>query len=36
LIESGVKKISPTRYEVRHANWRPTRDLHVLIIEPAS
>jgi hypothetical protein len=35
FCEAGVKKISPTRYEVRHANWRPTRDLHVLIIEPA-
>ena len=30
----GVKKIGPTQYEVRHTNWRPTRDLHVLIIEP--
>lgn len=30
----GVRKISPTGYEVRHRNWRPTRDLHVLIIEP--
>jgi len=36
FCESGVKKISPTQYEVRHSNWRPTRDLHVLIIEPAS
>jgi len=34
FCETGVKKISPTRYEVRHTNWRPTRDLHVLIIEP--
>jgi hypothetical protein len=34
FCETGVKKISPTQYEVRHANWRPTRDLHVLIIEP--
>ena len=31
FCESGVKKISPTQYEVRHRNWRPTRDLHVLI-----
>ena len=31
---TGVKKISPTQYEVRHANWRPASDLHVLIIEP--
>ena len=36
FCETGVKKISPTQYEVRRANWRPTRDLHVLIIEPAS
>ena len=34
FCESGVKKISPTQFEVRHDNWRPTRDLHVLIIEP--
>ena len=32
---AGVRKISPTRFEVRHKNWRPTRDLHVLIIEPS-
>ncbi len=31
---TGVKKISPTQYEVRRTNWRPTSDLHVLIIEP--
>ena len=36
FCETGVKKISPTQYEVRHNNWRPTRDLHVLIIEPRS
>lgn len=30
----GVRKISPTKYEVQHREWRPTRDLHVLIIEP--
>ena len=30
----GVRKISPTQFEVRKRNWRPTRDLHVLIIEP--
>jgi len=34
FCEEGVKKIGPTQYEVRHSNWRPTRDLHVLIIEP--
>jgi hypothetical protein len=34
FCETGIRKISPTRFEVRHKNWRPTRDLHVLIIEP--
>jgi hypothetical protein len=34
FCESGVKKIGPTQYEVRRSNWRPTRDLHILIIEP--
>jgi hypothetical protein len=34
FCESGVRKISPTRFEVRHRNWRPTRDLNVIIIEP--
>jgi len=36
FCETNVKKISSTQYEVRHSNWRPTRDLHVLIIEPRS
>ena len=30
----GVKRISPTQFEMRKANWRPTRDLEVLILEP--
>jgi len=30
----GVRKISPTRFEVRHRNWRPDRDLKVLIATP--
>lgn len=34
FCEDGVKKISPTQFEVTRTNWRPTRDLHVLIIEP--
>jgi len=34
FCETGVKKISPTQYEVRHSNWTPKRDLHVLIIQP--
>jgi hypothetical protein len=28
----GVRRISPTRFEVRHRNWRPARDLAVLIV----
>jgi hypothetical protein len=31
----GVRKISPTRFEMVKANWVPTRDLKVLIVEPA-
>lgn len=30
----GVRRISPTQFEVRHRNWRPTRDLAVLIVRP--
>jgi hypothetical protein len=30
----GVRKISPTQFEMRKRNWRPTRDLEVLILEP--
>ena len=30
----GVRKISPTRFEVRHTDWRPDRDLQVLILVP--
>jgi hypothetical protein len=30
----GVRKISPTRFEVRHRNWRPDRDLDILIVQP--
>jgi hypothetical protein len=30
----GVRKISPTQFEVRHRNWRPDRDLDILIIHP--
>ena len=36
FCESGVRNISPTQFEVRRKNWRPTRDLNVLIIEPQS
>jgi hypothetical protein len=34
FCETGVRRISPTQFEVRHRNWRPTRDLHVLIVQP--
>ena len=30
----GVRRIGPTRFEMRRRNWRPTRDLHVLILQP--
>jgi Domain of unknown function (DUF4424) len=30
----GVRRISPTQFEVRHRNWRPDRDLEVLIVQP--
>jgi hypothetical protein len=28
----GVRRISPTQFEIRRRNWRPTRDLHVLFL----
>jgi hypothetical protein len=31
----GVKRIAPTRFEVRKTAFRPTRDLSILILEPA-
>ena len=30
----GVRRLSPTQFEVRHRNWRPDRDLAVLIVAP--
>ncbi|MFL6846412.1 MAG: DUF4424 domain-containing protein [Allosphingosinicella sp.] len=30
----GVRKISPTQFEMRKTNWRPQRDLKVLIVLP--
>jgi hypothetical protein len=30
----GVRRLSPTQFEVRHRNWRPDRDLAVLIVGP--
>jgi hypothetical protein len=35
FCETGVRRISPTQFEVRHQNWRPTRDLHILIVQPS-
>jgi hypothetical protein len=32
FCEDGVKKISPTKFEVRHANFTPARDLDILIL----
>ncbi|MBV9884175.1 MAG: DUF4424 domain-containing protein [Sphingomonadaceae bacterium] len=34
FCETGVRRLSPTQFEVRHHNWRPTRDLHILIVQP--
>jgi hypothetical protein len=31
---TGTRKISPTRFEVRRSNWRPDRDLDILIVRP--
>lgn len=30
----GVRRISPTQFEMRRRNWRPDRDLDVLILVP--
>jgi len=30
----GIRRIGPTRFEMRRRNWRPTRDLDVLILAP--
>ena len=32
----GVTKLGPTQFEVRKSAFRPTRDLSILILEPAS
>lgn len=29
---SGVKKISPTQFEMRRSNWRPEKDLSILLL----
>lgn len=31
---SGVRQISPTQFEIRRRNWRPDRDLDILILRP--
>jgi uncharacterized protein DUF4424 len=31
----GVRRISPTQFEMRRRNWRPERDLDILILVPA-
>ncbi len=31
---SGVRKIGPTRFEIRRTDWRPDRDLKLLILFP--
>ena len=30
----GVRKISPTQFEVRHTNFSPTGDVSILILLP--
>ena len=30
----GIRRISPTQFEMRRRNWRPDGDLHVLILRP--
>jgi len=30
----GVKKISPTQFEVRHTNFTPTRNVSIVILQP--
>ena len=30
----GVRRISPTQFEMRRRNWRPREDLHVLVLHP--
>jgi hypothetical protein len=32
---AGLRKISPTRFEMVRINWRPDRDLDILIVHPA-
>jgi hypothetical protein len=32
----GLRRISPTQFEMRRRDWRPAEDLHVLILRPFS
>lgn len=32
FCETGVRKVGPTTFEVRHSNFTPTRDLRILIV----
>jgi len=34
LCGEGVRRIGPTQFEMRRTNWRPDRDLAVLILTP--
>lgn len=34
FCETGIRKISPTQFEVVKRDYRPTRDLNVLIVSP--
>ena len=35
FCETGVKKIGPTTFEVRHRNFTPTRDIDIMIVRMA-
>ena len=32
----GVRRISPTRFEMVRTNWRPTQDLNIIVLQPRS
>ena len=32
----GLKRVAPARYELARSNFRPDRELDVLILQPAS
>jgi hypothetical protein len=32
FCETGIRRLNATQFEVRHRNWRPTRDLEIQII----